>query len=217
MDDCEIRKPPVFSDQGSVWFDRPEWDARNSHFASDIRPSLGEGCQWDFTVHHPSKDPGSLVINGSESLPPDYATLLLDKTVGSITILKPNTPVSFLSGGGDKVFTLVVGKHEYLQSLTKQYIPMRYEVRQNFPNPFNPSTTISYGLPERSIVRLVIYNALGQVVKELVNAEVPAGNQSVVWNAVGVSSGLYYYTIEAASIEVPGKRFVDTKKMLLIK
>jgi hypothetical protein len=95
-------------------------------------------------------------------------------------------------------------------------IPSIYSLAQNFPNPFNPSTTLRYGLPTRSSVRLVIYNALGQVVKELINGEQQAGFQFVVWNA-HVSSGLYFYRIEATSKDDPSKRFVETKKMILLK
>jgi photosystem II stability/assembly factor-like uncharacterized protein len=95
-------------------------------------------------------------------------------------------------------------------------IPKEYSLSQNFPNPYNPSTTIQYGLPARSAVRIVIYNILGQVVKELINSEQPAGIQSVVWNANN-ASGLYFYKLEATSLDNPGKRFVETKKMLLLK
>ena len=95
-------------------------------------------------------------------------------------------------------------------------IPAKFSLRQNFPNPYNPSTTIQYGLPERSTVHLVVYNVLGQVIADLVNTEQPVGIQSVVWNA-NVSSGLYFYRLEATSKDDPSKRFVETKKMLLLK
>lgn len=95
-------------------------------------------------------------------------------------------------------------------------VPTEFCLSQNYPNPFNPSTTIQYGLPAQSSVRLVIYNVLGQVVKELINTEQQAGYQSAVWNA-NVSSGMYFYRIEATSKDDPSKRFVETKKMLLLK
>jgi hypothetical protein len=95
--------------------------------------------------------------------------------------------------------------------------PIRqYRLFQNYPNPFNPSTTIQYGLPARSTVRLVIYNVLGQVVSDLVNTEQSAGWNQVVWNA-NVSSGIYFYRLEATSLDNPSKRFVETKKMLLLR
>jgi CubicO group peptidase (beta-lactamase class C family) len=101
-------------------------------------------------------------------------------------------------------------------AVEKNIAPSQFLLEQNYPNPFNPSTSIQYELPSRSTVRLVIYNVLGQVVGELVNAEQRAGTQSVVWNA-NVSSGLYFYRLEAVSLDNPGKRFVETKKMLFMK
>jgi hypothetical protein len=95
-------------------------------------------------------------------------------------------------------------------------IPTEYSLNQNYPNPFNPSTIIQYGLPARSSVRLVIYNVLGQVMKELVNTEQQAGYQSVIWNA-NVSSGMYFFRLEVISTENPIKRFVETRKMLLLR
>ena len=95
-------------------------------------------------------------------------------------------------------------------------IPSAYTLRQNFPNPFNPSTTIQYALPVQSTVRLVIYNVLGQVVKELVNAEQSAGYHRAVWNAT-TASGMFFYKLEAVSRVDPYRRFVQVKKMLLLR
>ena len=92
-------------------------------------------------------------------------------------------------------------------------IPDRYELSQNYPNPFNPSTTIRYGLPKNSMVSLKVYNILGQQVAQLVDGPQYAGWQSVEWRA-DVSSGIYFYRIEAAE----GKNtFVQVKKMMLLK
>jgi hypothetical protein len=95
-------------------------------------------------------------------------------------------------------------------------IPDVYTISQNYPNPFNPSTTLRYGLPARSHVRLQVYNILGQVVADLVNNDQAAGWKEVVWNA-NVASGLYFYRIEAISSGNSNKRFVDVKKMILLK
>ena len=94
--------------------------------------------------------------------------------------------------------------------------PDRFRLEQNYPNPFNPSTTIQYGLPARSNVRLIIYDVLGRTVADLVNTEQSAGWNQVVWNA-NVSSGIYFYRIDAVSVGYPNKRFVETKKMLLLR
>jgi polygalacturonase len=95
-------------------------------------------------------------------------------------------------------------------------LPTQFQLSQNYPNPFNPTTTIDYTLPARSTVRLLVYNTLGQVVKELVNAEQGAGMHAAVWDA-RVPSGLYFYRIEAAPANDPFNRVTVTKKMLLVK
>ncbi len=86
-----------------------------------------------------------------------------------------------------------------------------YSLKNNYPNPFNPSTTIEYSLAEKSKVTLIIYNVLGQEVARLLNNEViPAGVHQAQWSASSLSSGVYYYRLEAGD-------FVKTQKMLLVK
>ncbi len=85
----------------------------------------------------------------------------------------------------------------------------------NFPNPFNPSTTISYSIKDSAPVQLEIYNMKGQLVKTLVNSMQTAGNHQIVWNGYdnagsAVSSGVYYYRLRSG-------RFSSTKKMVLMK
>ncbi|MDP2303190.1 MAG: lamin tail domain-containing protein [Ignavibacteria bacterium] len=85
-----------------------------------------------------------------------------------------------------------------------------FELSQNYPNPFNPSTLIKFSIPEQSHVKLTIYNVLGNEVKTLMNGFKKAGNYVVEFNAGGLSSGVYFYTLYAG-------KFVETKKLNLIK
>jgi hypothetical protein len=99
-------------------------------------------------------------------------------------------------------------------------LPTVYKLEQNFPNPFNPSTTINYQLPDAGNVRIVIYNMLGQMVKTLVNEEHSAGYYSQLWNGTDdtdrkVASGVYIYRIEVTGAQ--NKRFTEVKKMIMIK
>ncbi len=88
--------------------------------------------------------------------------------------------------------------------------PGTFSLGQNFPNPFNPSTTISYAIPTRSHVTLSVYNTLGQKVAELVNGEKEAGTYKVTFDASGLASGVYLYRMETGS-------FVQTKKLVVVK
>jgi len=95
-------------------------------------------------------------------------------------------------------------------------VPVVYSLSQNYPNPFNPSTTIEYGLPSASKVQLTIFDILGRNVATLYDGEQTAGYQRLRWNAP-VSTGVYFYRIVATSVENPERRFVQVKKMLLMK
>ena len=88
--------------------------------------------------------------------------------------------------------------------------PTVYYLTQNFPNPFNPSTTIQYTIPESGKVRLSVFNELGEEVKTLVNETKEPGVYKVEFNANEFPSGIYFYKIQSGS-------FVDTKKMILLK
>ena len=77
--------------------------------------------------------------------------------------------------------------------------PSQFTLAQNFPNPFNPSTTIEFSLPEKTHVTLIIYNMLGHEVARLVDEERGAGMYSVLWDASDVSAGIYFYRIQAGS------------------
>jgi hypothetical protein len=86
-----------------------------------------------------------------------------------------------------------------------------YKLSQNYPNPFNPSTKISFSLPKSQSVTLKVFNVMGQEVASIINNKVyPAGVHEVDFSAEKLSSGIYFYTIEAGS-------FVDTKKMIILK
>ncbi len=88
--------------------------------------------------------------------------------------------------------------------------PKGYALAQNYPNPFNPTTTIGYELPVASEVSLTVYDVLGKEVMTLVKARQEAGSYRVNVNASGLSSGVYFYRLQAGS-------FVATKKMMLVK
>ena len=89
-------------------------------------------------------------------------------------------------------------------------VPEGYSLNQNYPNPFNPSTNISFGLPRKSHVKLKVFDMLGREVALLVNSELSAGSYNIDFDASGLTSGVYFYSIEAA-------QFIRTKKMLLVK
>jgi probable HAF family extracellular repeat protein len=91
-----------------------------------------------------------------------------------------------------------------------QLNPANFMLNQNYPNPFNPSTSIGYRISNRGFVSLKVYDVLGNEIASLVNEEKSPGSYEVNFDAKGLSSGIYFYTINAGS-------FVETKKMILIR
>ena len=89
-------------------------------------------------------------------------------------------------------------------------LPDNFSLAQNYPNPFNPTTKIKFSLPENTSVKLRVFNILGKEVETLVNSRLNAGTYEVNFNASKLSSGVYFYKLEAGS-------FTDIKKMVLVK
>ncbi|MFN0158687.1 MAG: Omp28-related outer membrane protein [Bacteroidota bacterium] len=131
------------------------------------------------------------------------------------------TNVSDPTRAGVVVFVQSAGTKSVVQS---QYIPYgmltsiqpgeeqpsAFRLHQNFPNPFNPSTEISFTLPTQSFVSLKIFNLLGEEVATIVSDELQAGNYSRQWTPEGLSSGVYFYRLKAGS-------FSETRKLALLK
>ncbi|NOX18389.1 MAG: T9SS type A sorting domain-containing protein [Chlorobi bacterium] len=93
--------------------------------------------------------------------------------------------------------------------------PAKFELSQNYPNPFNPTTTIKFTLPSNSVVKLNVYNALGEKAAELVNKEMEAGYHKINFDASGLTSGVYFYVMQAETHN--GASFTDAKKLVLMK
>ena len=103
----------------------------------------------------------------------------------------------------------------FVSNVEINQLPIVFNVYNNFPNPFNPTTTIRYGLPEDALVNITIYDMNGRQVKTLFNSSQTAGYQSIIWDATNsqnqiVTAGVYIYKIEY-------RGFVATQKMILLK
>ena len=107
--------------------------------------------------------------------------------------------------------TDINGSYKYSKTIEVNFSkPATFKLCQNYPNPFNPTTLIEYSLPEADFVKINVYDILGNLVKKLTNEYKPAGNYSVSFDGSNLSSGVYYYIIQAGI-------FKNVKKMLLIK
>jgi hypothetical protein len=131
--------------------------------------------------------------------------------------LQTNSPCinagdTLLTDGDGSVSDIGVYSYVFSTAVANSGIeaPREFSLTQNYPNPFNPSTTIRYGLPARLDVTLRVFNMLGQQVAELVNGSQEAGYHELVFNASGLASGVYLYSLHAGT-------FVETKRLLLLR
>ena len=125
-----------------------------------------------------------------------------------------NGMVIELEGQGTLVVEAGVDELSVRQSSTRA-LPKAFSLEQSFPNPFNPTTTIQYSLPEALRVSLKIYNISGQVVRDLVNEHQDAGKHQIIWDGLDSSGGLiangvYFYELRAGENRA-------LRKMLLLK
>ena len=109
--------------------------------------------------------------------------------------------------GADEFDTTTVGIEDDM--LTGNNLPKEFRMYDNYPNPFNPVTNIKYDLPEAAHVRLEVYNILGQLVKVLIDQNQPAGSHVYKFDAVSLSSGMYFYRINAGKYHVVQKMILQ--------
>jgi hypothetical protein len=118
-----------------------------------------------------------------------------------------NNDVYLILSNGERVRVYKIDK---VTAVKEPQLPNTFALYQNYPNPFNPSTTISYDLPQRARVKLAIYNLLGQEVATLVDGEQEPGRYNINFDASGLPSGIYFYTLQTPY-------FTKTNKMVLVK
>ena len=164
----------------------------NFYDQSSFQPSA---WQWSFPGGTPASSSDQNPADIVYAVPGDYeVSLAVSNSLGADSLIKTCyitvlPPVSAAEEGSQ---------------------PSEFSLSQNYPNPFNPVTIINYQLTNRSFVSLKVYDVLGNEVASLVNEEKPAGSYSVKFDASRLSSGVYFYKLNAGS-------FVQTKKMILMR
>jgi hypothetical protein len=146
---------------------------------------------------------GRVTISANEAIPvfvDDYAI-----QTGTVSAMIGGTARTWYDG-----ISIATVNTTIVNVADRKEILSEFNLHQNFPNPFNPATTITYSLPKATHVRLKIYNLLGREVATLVDQQMPAGAHQVAWNAQGVASGVYFYKISAGN-------YSKSHKMILLQ
>jgi hypothetical protein len=157
-----------------------------------------------------------------QGVSPCFANFILEtRSSQSVTASLKDFLIGRFSAGSGSQPTASALRIEGDEKALAVTIPAGFALHANYPNPFNPTTQITYDLPEASNVRLSVYNVLGQEVARLVDGAIGAGYQTVEWNTannagLALPSGIYFYRLKATSLTT-GSEFQDVKNMILMK
>ncbi len=127
----------------------------------------------------------------------------------AVFYIPPGSTWSYYDDGGAPPDQLV-NRTTDIATETSDLIPKETVLYPNYPNPFNPTTNISFSLPSKSFVTLRIFDMIGREVATIASDELPAGKYTRQWNATNFASGIYFYRLQAGS-------FTETKKLILVK
>ncbi|KPL13869.1 MAG: hypothetical protein AMS26_12780 [Bacteroides sp. SM23_62] len=196
LDDLDFRKPRATGPIPTVFFPHPEWDRRYSSFARDIRPPIEDIEIWEFSVYAGAMKKIQLSFSAIEEVPDELDIVLLNCEKLDYLDLCKQAEYSFKPVKKNSCFKILVGSREYVQDEINKYIPTEFDLGTNFPNPFNPSTTIPVSIPSKATVSLKVYNLLGQEVNTLFEGVLDIGRHYFSWDGsnyadVKLPSGMY--------------------------
>lgn len=155
---------------------------------------------------HNAYDKYYRTTDGCQSWNLQTVAMIGSQQIGEISFLNPQ--LGFIVGKQGQIFKTTSGGNVFVNGNSETI--NNYSLSQNYPNPFNPETKIQFSIPKNGLVKIVVYDLLGQEVKELVNEFKQQGSYGVSFNGANLSSGIYFYKMITDD-------FVETKKMILVK
>ena len=204
-------EPPVIGEYVSVVFPHSDWSKYPYNYTVDFRPPE-DSISWDFNVlTNIGSENVQVTLEGMDTLPSESFLYIIDHNTGEAVNLNGNS-FDFKSDSNltERQFTLVVSNDEDLMRDGTKSLPEQFVTAACYPNPFNPQTTIKYTISMPGLVKVTVFNALGQSVREYDIGFKQQGSHDLVFNARDLTSGLYFYKVESGKASV-------TEKMLFMK
>ncbi len=184
--------------------------SRTSSLAHIYRNKNKQEHRLKVTLSATPKEPVTISAEGWDNNP-SIQMALLDTDSGRKYDLSNKNEITIIPDNEKTSMLLVIGDTRYINEQQEELLPQKISVNPNYPNPFNPSTTLRFSLPEQAEVHVQVYNILGQQVSTLINNETrQAGVHTITFDGSRRASGLYF-----AVFEIGDQRFVQ--KMTLIK
>ena len=212
--------PPAPTGYLMLSFNHGDWKTNPGRYAGDFRSVHEDGNYWDFDIASAKSEAAVAVqFERAGNIPSGFEMMLVDMSTERVADIGSALSYNFKFNKNetDRVFRLVVGTSDYVSKNTNgiPVIPVAYSLEQNFPNPFNPSTTIQYTLGHSAHVEISIFSLLGQKVKTLVEGDRKIGSYSAVWDGSNDkgeknASGIYFCRMRT-------EEFSAVRKLVFLK
>ncbi|MFH1526738.1 MAG: T9SS type A sorting domain-containing protein, partial [Bacteroidota bacterium] len=208
LDLRDIFAPPLGFTKYYFSLQNDSLETEYKYLAKEFRASLGEGQVYNVLLRSEINSQINIHITGMHNFD-GYEVYLLEKRTKNLQLIKEELEFQVIHNENE--LQLIIGKSAFIEKIKEEIIPRDYVLYQNYPNPFNPVTYIRFSIPEEEKVTIEIYDLLGQRIAVLSENEIfTVGYHEVLFDASGLSSGVYLYRIKAGE-------FFDIKKMVLIK
>jgi len=190
----------------SGYFEHADWSILGPKYDHDIRAISDEETCWEFTVY--SSVQGNVNLSWEFTNVPTTLSLVLFDPLTETRIDMNKSDNYTFNYQTKRVFEVIKGTKSDLNLIT--ITPTEYKLSQNFPNPFNPVTTVEYQLPRSEDVNIAVFNLRGEKVKEIVDKRQAAGYYSVQVDFSDLSSGIYLYRLKAGN-------YIAFRKCMVVK
>ena len=226
-DPMDTFEPPMVPGGISLRMDNRDWAENGDIYSSDIRTVKEDGEFWDMEVAaQDDKHNVYLKFEGIEDIPAEFDVFAIDVTLGVAQDLRWNPVYRYAVSNPEAIHDIrfIAGTRDFVKSNNAgvDLYPERFNISQNFPNPFNPQTSVLITLEDISRVDLIVYNVLGEEVVRIADRQAfPAGYHNFTWRGLNkdgkrVASGVYFYTTRIT--DMSGKTIMNrTNKMIMVK
>jgi len=200
LDVMDFAKPRAIGSVPSVTFERPQWDGDYKQYATDIRPPIEDVQSWPMTVTAYPGERAELSFSGIEMIPEQFDVVLINHSKYSYHNLRQSETYSFIPETEYNHFEILVGRQDLVMDQVQQIVPTEFILGKNFPNPFNPSTSIPVTIPEAADISLKVYDILGKEIRTLYEGAAEPGRHYYRWDGTSydgraVSAGIYLYKL----------------------
>ena len=212
----DLHRPRLMSNVPATVFNRPEWDSLNPSFGTDIRPAFRDLATWPFEVRTTLRAPVRLECRGLDGVPARFSAYLIDVDGARFQDLRRSAAYEFAPTRNVSRFSIVIGSPDSVQAALLHVLPADFALENNYPNPFNPSTTLPVSIPAASEIRLTVYNILGAQTRVIFAGPVAAGKYLFTWDGKNdrgnpVATGVYIVRLSTGT----GRSFV--RKLALVR